>query len=90
GKLWRFKYRHLGKEKKLSLGRYPDVTLKEARERRDDARRLIGTGIDPSVEKRAMRLVAHDKAANTFLIVANEYIDKAQKEGRSDATVAKA
>jgi len=41
GKLWRLKYRHLGKEQQLSLGRYPDVSLKEARDRRDQARKVI-------------------------------------------------
>lgn len=44
GKLWRFKYRFNGKEKKLSLGRYPDVSLKEARKRRDHARETIAMG----------------------------------------------
>ena len=55
GKLWRLKYRHLGKEKKLSLGRYPDVSLKRARERRDEARVLLADGIDPA-EAKARRL----------------------------------
>ncbi len=90
GKLWRLKYRHLGKEKKLSLGRYPDVTLKEARERRDEARRVLAKGIDPSVEKRTRQLAAEEQAANTFVTIANEYISKQEREGRSEATTRKA
>ncbi len=45
GKLWRFKYRFEGKEKKLSLGRYPDVSLQEARKRRDEARAIVADGL---------------------------------------------
>ena len=52
GKLWRLKYRHLGKEQQLSIGRYPDVGLKEARKRRDDAREIIGKGGNPAFEKK--------------------------------------
>lgn len=48
GKWWRFKYRFLGKEKLISLGIYPDVSLKDAREKRDQARKLIASGKDPS------------------------------------------
>ncbi|MCD2316388.1 integrase arm-type DNA-binding domain-containing protein [Sphingomonas sp. IC-11] len=90
GKLWRLKYRYLGKEKKLSLGCYPDVTLKAARDKRDEARRLIAEGVDPSVEKRARHLAAQAQAANTFGVLANEYIDKQEREGRSSATISKA
>ena len=48
GKWWRLKYRFDGKEKRLSLGVYPDVSLKDARERRHEARKLLAGGIDPS------------------------------------------
>ena len=48
GKWWRLKYRFDGKEKRLSLGVYPDVSLKDARDRRDAARKLVADGIDPS------------------------------------------
>lgn len=53
GKLWRLKYRHLGKEQQLSVGRYPDVGLKDARARRDEARKLIANGKNPTFEKNA-------------------------------------
>lgn len=50
---WRFRYRHAGREGMLSLGVYPDVTLAMARERRDEARRLVAAGVDPSAERKA-------------------------------------
>jgi integrase len=90
GKLWRLKYRIAGKEKKLSLGRYPDVALKEARERAADARKLIANSMDPSEKKRADQLDATLKAANTFTAVADEYIAKSEREGRATVTVGKA
>ena len=54
-KYWRMKYRVDGTEKKLSFGVYPEVSLKEARERRDDARKLIGNGIDPGEAKKTQK-----------------------------------
>jgi integrase len=90
GKLWRLKYRIAGKEKKLSLGRYPDVALKEARERAAEARKLLATGTDPSEKRRIDRLDATLRAANTFKAVADEYISKSEKEGRAAVTVGKA
>jgi len=89
GKLWRLKYRFAGKEKKLGLGRYPDVSLKEARARRDEARSMIANGIDPSAEKQASEIAAKLKAATTFQAVAEEYLDKAGREGRAAVTIKK-
>lgn len=54
GKWWRFRYRFDGKEKMLSLGTYPDVSLKEAREKRDEARKLLSQGVDPSARRKAV------------------------------------
>lgn len=90
GKLWRFKYRIGGKEKKLSFGRYPDVSLKDARERCSEARRMVASGIDPSEQKRVERLEAAFKAAITFKAVADEYVEKSEREGRAQVTVGKA
>ena len=73
GKWWRFKYRFDGKEKRLSMGVYPDVSLKGARERRDEARRLLADGIDPSEHRKAMRTARVDRAANSFEVVAREW-----------------
>lgn len=89
GKLWRLKYRFGGKEKKLSLGRYPDVGLKEARERCSEARKLIAAGIDPSEQKQGDRINAEIKSATTFKAVANEYILKCEREGLAAVTIGK-
>ncbi len=89
GRLWRLKYRMDGIEKKLSLGRYPDISLSDARKARDDARKAAGGGNDPSAAKRRDRITAKIAAGTTFGDVALEYIEKAEREGRSPATVAK-
>ena len=60
---WRFKYRFAGKEKRISLGVYPDVGLKKARDRRDEMRKLVADGIDPSVARKQEKLIALDNAA---------------------------
>lgn len=89
GKLWRLKYRVFGKEKKLGLGRYPDVSLKEARRRRDEARALIANGIDPGAQKQAEALAAKLNAGTTFKSVGDEYLEKASREGRAAVTIGK-
>jgi integrase len=71
GRLWRFRYRLFGREKLLSLGAYPDVTLKRAREKRDEARKLVADGIDPSARRRAER----GARAETFEAVAREWLE---------------
>lgn len=74
GRWWRLKYRWAGKEKRLSLGTYPDVTLLEARRRRDDARRQLAEGLDPSAERRTAKMAAAAAAAgNTFESVARSW-----------------
>lgn len=90
GKLWRLKYRHLGKEQQLSLGRYPDVGLKEARERRDQARKVVAGGGNPALEKKRAAIAASVGAANTFKAVADELIDKRSREGLKGITTDKA
>lgn len=76
GKWWRFKYRFDGKEKLLSLGTYPDVSLKSARERRDDARRLLADGINPGEHRKATKTMRAERAANSFEVVAREWFAK--------------
>lgn len=88
--LWRYKYRFPGKQKRLALGRYPDVSLADARRLRDEARRTLDTGSDPLAECKHDKLVAAFKAANSFCDIAKEYIDKMVAEGRADATTSKA
>jgi integrase len=70
GRWWRLKYRHGGKEKRLSLGTYPDTSLKQARERRDEARRLLADGLDPGEERKANKAEAQLEADRAFKAVA--------------------
>lgn len=88
-KLWRMKYRLHGREKKLSLGRYPEVSLKEARLMRDEARVEIGRGGDPARRKREEKIAAVIAAGDTFEAVAYEYIAKREAEGLAMATIVK-
>ena len=76
GKWWRFRYKLDGKEKLLSLGTYPDVNLKVARERRDEARRLLVAGIDPGAHRKAQKSARADRVANSFETVAREWYGK--------------
>ena len=90
-KLWRWKYRFGGKEKRLALGSWPDISLAKARELRDEARRKIAEGIDPSLERRKEKAIAKLGASNTFTAIAEEYIDtKMVKEDRAESTLKKA
>lgn len=90
-KLWRFKYRYGGKEKRLALGAWPNVSLAEARKVRDRHRVKLHEGIDPALERKREKATAHLNAANTFNSVATEYIEhKMVGEKRADATVKKA
>ena len=76
GKWWRLKYRYEGKEKRLSLGVYPDISLKEARTRRDDARKLLANDVDPGEHRKAQKSARQDSAANSFEVVAREWYAK--------------
>lgn len=73
-KWWRLKYRFEGKEKSISLGTYPDVSLKQARTNRDNARQLIATGIDPSAKRKTDKTLQRAAASNTFRAVAEEWL----------------
>lgn len=75
-KLWRFKYRFNGKEKLLALGPYPEISLKEARNRREDARRLVANGIDPSAQRKAQKQVIGQNNSNTFETIGREWFLK--------------
>ena len=76
GKWWRLKYRFGGKEKRLSLGVYPDVSLKDAREQRDEARKLLANGTNPSENRKAKKAAKVERAANSFEVVAREWFAK--------------
>ncbi len=80
GKWWRLRYRFEGKAKMLSLGTYPDVTLSKARERRDDARRLLADGIDPGENRKAKKAAGQDAASNSFAVLCHEWLQS--REGQ--------
>lgn len=73
GKRWRFKYRFDDKEKLLALGTYPDVGLKDAREGRDAARKLIAQSIDPGLQRQAQKAAKQEQLADSFELVAREW-----------------
>ena len=78
---WRLKYRFLGKERKLSFGTYPDVSLRQARILRDEAREQLALGKDPAREKQRARQAAQALAANTFARIADEYCERRKSDG---------
>lgn len=75
-KSWRLAYRFVGKQKLLVIGPYPTISLKEARERRDSAKKLLLDNIDPSAAKQAAKAAAVDAARDSFEAVAREWIEK--------------
>src|SRR3569832_1960185 len=80
-KLWRFRYRFGGQEKMLGFGTFPDVSLSEARDKRDEARKLVAAGTDPSQKRKDDRQAALVAATNTFAAIATELIEKCEAEG---------
>jgi integrase len=89
GKLWRLKFRVAGKEKLLSLGGWPDLSLANARKERDKAREALASGADPAREKQLAKHLAKTNAGTTFGEVAQEFIDKRRREGLSASTADK-
>ena len=90
-KLWYFKYRYGGKEKKLPIGAFPEVSLSQARQLRDRARLKVTDGVDPMLERKRKKARIKLGAENTFEVIANKYIDeKMVPEGRAEATLRKA
>lgn len=86
-KLWRWSYRLQKKQKTLALGVYPRVGLKEAREKRDQARRALESGVDPAAQRKAAKLAG--SIGNTFKEIAEELVVKKEAEGRSAKTIKK-
>jgi len=74
GKWWRLKFRFADKEKLLSLGTYPEVTLAEAREKRDEARKLLHSDIDPSAHRKVLKASRASSATNTLKAIAEEWL----------------
>lgn len=80
GKLWRMKYRFMNKEKKLSIGEYPAITLADARERREEAKKLLANGLDPSAVKQEIKHERILENANTFEVIAREWHEHKRPE----------
>ena len=76
GKWWRLKYRFQGKEKRISLGTYPTIGLKEARERREDTKKILANGIDPSAQRQAIKVSTTSIDKDSFEVVTREWFDK--------------
>ena len=76
GKYWRFKYRFGGKEKLLALGTYPEVSLSGARQGRDEARKNVAAGVDPSEVRKAIKAAGAECNANSFEVIAREWHNK--------------
>ncbi|QDH32961.1 integrase arm-type DNA-binding domain-containing protein [Porphyrobacter sp. YT40] len=90
-KLWYFKYRFLGSEKRLALGAFPDVRLADAREKCEEARRQIRAGEDPSHMRKMEKIKARLSADNSFQSVAEDFIDvRFVASGKAEATIEKA
>jgi hypothetical protein len=85
-KLWRMAYRYAGREKLLALGAYPEVSLKDAREKRDEERARLRKGFDPSEVRKLERLTQANEAATTFRLVAEEYLARQGGRKRAEAT----
>lgn len=88
--LWRYRFKFHGVDRKLALGEFPDVSLQAARGKREEARAQLVDGIDPAAERRKKKFEAKAAANTTFRLVADEYVQKMEREGRKPATVSKA
>ncbi|WP_310534231.1 integrase arm-type DNA-binding domain-containing protein [Novosphingobium sp.] len=89
-KLWRYKYLYMGKNKRIALGRYPEVGLAEARRRRLEARENLDNRVDPLANRKREKLIAVYQAANTFGDMAKEYLEKMVGDRRAETTISKA
>ena len=82
-KYWRMKYRFMGKEKLLSIGVWPNVSINEARNKRNEAKQLLESGKDPSADKKKQKLGLRESHGNTFGSVTSEWLEIKQKEWKS-------
>lgn len=86
---WRFNYRFGGKQKTLAFGVYPDVGLGDAREKRNAARKLIAAGEDPGMRRKDAQRAAQVRDNETFRVISSEWIERLEKQGRSQSTIKK-
>lgn len=84
GKRWLYRYRYLGKPCKLALGKYPVVSLAEAREKATAARKLVAEGMNPGEAKKAAKVAAKEASANAFELLALEWYEKQQPRWTAD------
>jgi hypothetical protein len=75
-KCWRLKYRFMGKEKALAMGVYPDISLSEAREKRNEAKKQLAHGTDPGIAKQVAKRTTHASIENTFEAIGREWFAK--------------
>lgn len=88
-KSWQMRYRFQGKENVLSFGKYPLVTLAEARRKRDEARKLLADDVDPAAQRKLDKIAAANAARQTFGLIAEEYIERLLAEHAAAATISK-
>jgi integrase len=88
-KFWRFRYRFAGIEKMLALGPFPAVSLADARAKRDEARKRLVEGVDPSVQKKLDRIAGETAARNTFGLIVEEFLANLEANGAAPSTMSK-
>jgi integrase len=88
-KRWRLAYRFGGAQKALAIGVYPTVGLKQARDARQNAKRLLTNGVDPAAAKKMAKIERANSAVNTFQAVAEELLEKKKREGKAAMTLTK-
>lgn len=86
---WRMDYRWVGKRGTLAFGVYPTVTLAEAREKRERAKKQLADGIDPAAQRKLDKIASATAQKNTFRAVGDEWLEKLRREGRSESTLSK-
>jgi integrase len=89
-KVWRYRFRHVGKASIVTLGEYPTMLLAEARAERDKARAMVKSGTSPAHAAKAERAARQELAGNTFISVALEFLAKREKEGMGIGSVERA
>jgi len=86
---WRWDYRYAGKRKTLSMGTYPDTGLRDARDKREAARKLLAAGVDPGEQRKAVKAAGEERDANSFAVIAEEWLAR-QAARMAPATLEKA
>ena len=81
------RYRYQGKENVLSIGKYPTVTLADARQKREDAKKQLADGVDPSAQRKLDKIAAETAARQTFGLVADEYIENMRSNDAAASTI---